>query len=218
MKKKLLLTTLAIVVLLSSFSLGAYAAVKYSLSVNGKATKVDIKIINGKPYLPLESLDGLKGIKVSHDSKKGTIKIDDVTQNQQNQQNKQQSTQKSVSYKNLIGEPSRFNYSINSANGVKLTWMAEYLSDKTINYYTVRISTYNAVGDPSFDEISGKSNFEIKYVGPVNKGDTLIAYSLFTYQGALNTIVIDEIYFEYKDGTKETVKYGLKTKDDSGLK
>ncbi|MFC5699739.1 hypothetical protein ACFPVX_00475 [Cohnella faecalis] len=218
MKKKIYLSVLALLIILSSFGLGAYAAVKYSLSVNGKAIKTDVKVINGKPYLALDSLKDLKGITIKHDPKKGTITINDAPAKTATPAAapKPNSTPKTVDYKNVISAPSVFNYSVNSVDGVKLTWMASNISNKTIKYYTVKISTYNPVGDPSYDEMSGKSKFTLQYVGPVKPGEELVVFNLFTYQGALETIVIDEILMEYTDGTKETLKYGLKTSDSSG--
>ncbi|MEF2967178.1 hypothetical protein V3851_15175 [Paenibacillus sp. M1] len=117
----------------------------------------------------------------------------------------------------LIGEPTTFNYSVNSADGVKLTWIAQNLTGKTINYYTVKISTFNPVGDPSYDQLTGESSFSVKYVGPVEPDDELLVFDLFTYQGALETIRIDEIVLQYNDGSEVTVNYGYQTSDDSGL-
>ncbi|WP_334077529.1 hypothetical protein [Paenibacillus sanfengchensis] len=116
-----------------------------------------------------------------------------------------------------IGEPLTFNYSINSADGVKLTWEAKNLTGKTINYYTVVISTFNPVGDPSYDQMSDESTFKLKVVGPVKPDETLLLFDLFTYQGALHTIKIDKILLEYDDGTTETIDYGYETSDSSGL-
>lgn len=116
-----------------------------------------------------------------------------------------------------IGEPITFNYSINSADGVKLTWEGDNLTGKTINYYTAEISTFNPVGDPSHDQMTGDSTFKLKYVGPVKPGDKMLLFDLFTYQGALHTIRIDKFILEYDDGTTETIDYGYETSDSSGL-
>lgn len=116
-----------------------------------------------------------------------------------------------------IGEPITFNYSINSADGVKLTWEGNNLTGKTINYYTAEISTFNPVGDPSHDQMTGDSTFKLKYVGPVKPGDKMLLFDLFTYQGALHTIRIDKFILEYDDGTTETIDYGYETSDSSGL-
>lgn len=126
-------------------------------------------------------------------------------------------TTTAIAAKNVFSSPSIFNYSVNSADGIKLTWMANYLGDKTIKYYTVNISTYNAVGDPSYDQISGKSKFSQKYVGPVAKGEEIVMFNLFTYQSALHKIVIDSVDIEYMDGTKVKVNCNYATTDDSGF-
>lgn len=63
-----------------------------------------------------------------------------------------------------IGAPLEFKYSTNSADAVKLTWEADNLTGKRINYYTAHISTFNPVGDPSNDQLNGKSSFSLKYV------------------------------------------------------
>jgi len=122
-----------------------------------------------------------------------------------------------VDYQGVISEPSEFKYNRNSADGITLTWMATNQTDQTINYYTVHLRTINPVGDPSYDQNSGESSFDLKYVGPVEPGGTLIVYQLFTYQGALDSIVIDDIDLQYADGTKQTVRYGFQTSDDSGM-
>lgn len=122
-----------------------------------------------------------------------------------------------VTAENRFSDPSEFRYSVNSANGITLTWLVSNLTGKTINYYTVKVSTFNPVGDPSYDEHSGKNSFNLQYVGPVKPGEELGMFKLFTYQGALDSIRIDEVDLEYADGTKETVVYNRTTKDDSGL-
>ncbi|MFC5401319.1 DUF4352 domain-containing protein [Cohnella soli] len=78
MKKKLLIASTVMALVVASFSLGAYAAVKYSLVINGKSVKADIKVINGTPYIPITALSGnLKGVTTKVDSKTGIIKIDE---------------------------------------------------------------------------------------------------------------------------------------------
>lgn len=113
-----------------------------------------------------------------------------------------------------IGEPIDFKYSMNSADAVKLTWEAYNLTGKTINYYTAHISTYNPVGDPSYDQLSGESSFLVKYVGPVEPDETLFIYSDFTYQNTLERIIIDQLTLQYDDGTIETFDYGYETTEE----
>ena len=117
----------------------------------------------------------------------------------------------------LIEKPSIFKYHRNSVDGITLTFLAKNISGKTINYYTLKISTYNPVGDPSYDSISGKCVFYQKYVGPVKPNEDIVMFNLFTYQSALDKIVIDEIEIEFSDGTKAIQTYGYSTTDDSGF-
>ncbi|MFF2089501.1 hypothetical protein [Paenibacillus sp. NPDC058174] len=122
-----------------------------------------------------------------------------------------------VTAEDRFSEPNKFKYAINSANGITLTWQVNNLTGKTINYYNVKLSTFNPVGDPSYDEHSGKNTFKLRYVGPIEPDDTLVVFNLFSYQGALESIRIDEVELEYADGTKETVVYDRTTSDNSGL-
>ena len=95
-------------------------------------------------------------------------------------------------------------------DGIHLGWMAINQSGKTINYYTVFVTMYNPVGDPAYDEITGKSSFLIKVVGPCKNGDSLLINDdkAAVYSPVCSKIVIDKIVLEYADGTKETVNYG----------
>ncbi|PWV98008.1 hypothetical protein DFQ01_11990 [Paenibacillus cellulosilyticus] len=122
-----------------------------------------------------------------------------------------------VSAEERFSEPTKFKYGVNSVGGITLTWRASNLSGKTINYYTVNISTFNPVGDPSYDRHSNESTFRIRYVGPVEPNEELGVFHLFTYQGALHTVVIDSIDLEYADGTEEHVSYDRSTSDNSGM-
>ncbi|WMT43278.1 hypothetical protein RE628_14110 [Paenibacillus sp. D2_2] len=75
-----------------------------------------------------------------------------------------------VKAENRISDPSEFRFGVNTVNGITLSWWVNNLTDKTINYYTVKLSTFNPVGDPSYDQHSGDSTFKIRYVGPVEPG------------------------------------------------
>ncbi|RED52889.1 hypothetical protein [Cohnella lupini] len=78
MKSKLGLIVLVLFVVSFSIGFGAYAAVKYSLVINGKTVKADIKVINGATYIPVSALAAnLKGIKTKVDTKTGIIRIDE---------------------------------------------------------------------------------------------------------------------------------------------
>jgi len=216
MKKKISVSALVVLLIVLSMTAGAYAATKMTLLVNGKTSNVEPVVIKGVTYIPVRAAAEMLGADVYYDSASKIVSI--TSKGGSTPVSSPQSASTSVSYKNKISEPTTFDYSINSANGIKLTWFASNLTSKTINYYTLKISTYNRVGDPSFDEINGNSEFTVKYVGPVEPGGNLVSFNLFTYQSALHAIVIDEIILEYSDGSKETIEYGFKTTDDRGMK
>ena len=101
----------------------------------------------------------------------------------------------------IIGHPDKCNttkyfgfcYYKNSADGIKVCWGGENLSKKTINYYTITVYFYNAVGDPAYSEITGKSSKTIKYVGPVSPGKDLVIFGIVDYVPVCSKVVIGEI-------------------------
>lgn len=101
-----------------------------------------------------------------------------------------------------------FGFSINSADGLKLCWLANNNSGKTINYYTAKVYFYDPVGNPAYDEITHLNYDTVKYVGPVEPGGEMAIYTIVGYLGACEKITIGEITLEYADGTSETVWYG----------
>jgi hypothetical protein len=219
MKKKLFISLGLVGLIALSVSIGAYAATSFKLVVGGKATKLDVKVINKVNYVPLNEFAALMGQDVKMDTKTSTLIVTKKATPAPTPKPTPTPKPKSgvVPAEGKISPPIIFNYSVNSANGVKLTWKASNLTGKTIKYYTVKISTLNGVGDPSYDEITGESTFSQRYVGPLEAGEEFIFYDDFTYQGALHKIIIDQVVLEYMDGTKETVTYGYGTTDDSGL-
>lgn len=96
----------------------------------------------------------------------------------------------------------------NSVDGIFVGWMAENLSGKTINYYTVRISLYNSVGDPAYDSITGKNTINMKFVGPVQPKGKLALYDVVGYSSVCSKVTIDSIYLEFADGTSSEYYYG----------
>lgn len=178
-----------------------------NIKVNGKAVKTNNILYNGVPYVSIKDISTILGKNSNWDAKTKTATINDkgVAESTKSTTNKS------------ISKPTTFKYAINSADGVTLTFLADNISGKSIKYYTLKISTYNTVGDPSYDSITDKCVFYQKYVGPIEPNAQIVMYNLFTYQTALHKIVIDEISIEYMDGTKETVKYGYSTTDSSGF-
>ncbi len=65
----------SVLVLLLTFSMGAYAATKYNFTFDGKKQSVDVQIINKKAYVPLDAIAGLYGGKVTYDSKSNTYAV-----------------------------------------------------------------------------------------------------------------------------------------------
>jgi hypothetical protein len=104
--------------------------------------------------------------------------------------------------------PSGLGFLKNSADGIKVAWLANNQTGKTINYYTVNISMYNAVGDPAYDQIKRTSKISVKYVGPITANEQLVMYGVVAYSAVCETIVIDSIDLQYADGTSETILYG----------
>jgi hypothetical protein len=74
-KKRLITAAIASLVLVSTFSAGAYAATKINLIVNGKTTSADIQEIKGAPYVSLKDVGNLLGANVKYDSKTKTATI-----------------------------------------------------------------------------------------------------------------------------------------------
>jgi hypothetical protein len=173
---------------------------------NGDEVKMDTPplIIDGRTYLPLAYIGQALGVNINWDASTRVITINSGG---------------NVTTTQLISAPKSgtpfgvmdFYYSVNSANGVNLDWWADNLSGKIIKYCTLTVSTYNAVGDPSYDEINGKSKFSLKIVGPVNPGGSIGWNGLFSYQPVVSKIVIDELYLEFMDGTSVTQTYGYST-------
>lgn len=65
----------SVLVLLLTFSMGAYAATKYNFTFDGKKQSVDVQIINKKAYVPLDAIAGLYGGKATYDSKSNTYAV-----------------------------------------------------------------------------------------------------------------------------------------------
>ncbi|TVX97350.1 copper amine oxidase [Cohnella terricola] len=76
MKKSILIISTMVMLAFASFGVGAYAATKYSLIVNGKLVKADIREINGTQYAPIKTItDAIGGYDYKYDKKTGAIDI-----------------------------------------------------------------------------------------------------------------------------------------------
>jgi hypothetical protein len=101
-----------------------------------------------------------------------------------------------------------FRYTRNSAGGVEWTFRLRNNTNKTINYITLVWYNFNAVGDPVYDEITGKNYHGVKFTGPLNAGATTTTRrttNLF-YSYSYKSSVISDAKIEYADGTTEMIK------------
>ena len=191
-----------------------------NLTVNGNKVDADTILYQGTTYVPLRAVGEMLGKNVGWDGDTNTASINDKDTNKP--------IDKKIT-KNVgkIGTPGVYNgvgadgnlypyvgfkFDVNSANGITLDWIAQNLTGKTINYYTVNITMYNAVGDLSYDSITKKATKSINYVGPVSPNNPLlVSGNVMAYSGSCSKIVIDSIDLIYSDDTKETISYGHAT-------
>ncbi|ACT03197.1 hypothetical protein [Paenibacillus sp. JDR-2] len=224
MANKLNLLLSFIIAIIISFCCGVYFS---------EDIKSDLHLANGKTlaYEGIESTTVETGqtvasineqtVDAENEPSNGDDEESEATSGAENQSGNEQAIDEPevtrVTAENRFSDPRDFKYGVNSVNGITLTWFVNNLTGKTINYYTVKLSTFNPVGDPSYDENSSDSTFNLRYVGPVEPGEEFGVFKLFTYQGALDSIRIDEVVLEYADDTEETVVYNRTTADNSGL-
>lgn len=110
-------------------------------------------------------------------------------------------------------------YEVNYVGGIDIYMkFANKLSTKTINYITVELEFYNAVGDVLKDDISRERQASLLFTGPLKAGKT----SSKTYWRACfynstfsGTIAILGIKIEYADGTtlildEDVAQYAVK--------
>lgn len=184
-----------------------------------KTIKMDTPatVINGRTLVPIRAISDGFGYNVNWNSQTKTISItssgvtDTVNKNNT-----------SVASKRIIGAPNvlyascpnsslfsyvKFGLERNSVDGITLKWIGQNLTGKTINYYTANISTYDRVGGKAYDEITNKSSFRVKYVGPVAPNDAMVINQLFTYSPTCYKATIESFDVEYSDGTSEHIEY-----------
>ncbi|CAM4187169.1 Excalibur calcium-binding domain-containing protein [Paenibacillus alkaliterrae] len=75
MRRKLFLSLVIALLMFAAAGIGAYAATKFTIIVNGKVANVDAKVINGTTYLPLRATGELLGAKVEWEGSTKTIRI-----------------------------------------------------------------------------------------------------------------------------------------------
>ena len=150
--------------------------------VNGKTVLLDApaRIEKGSTLVPLRFISESLGAKVQWNQDVKTIKITNYTEN-------------------LISAPTYTKLSRDSDDGITLSYLANNISGKTINYYILHLSGYKSFGLPSFVQIIGE--------GPVYPGEEIGMHGLFIYQSAIQKKVIDKIDIQFSDGTKATQRY-----------
>jgi hypothetical protein len=74
-KRKVYIALSVVLVIALSFTVGAYAAIKTNLVVNGKVADADVQIIKGSSYVPLKAVAQLLGADVKYDGATKTVII-----------------------------------------------------------------------------------------------------------------------------------------------
>ena len=105
----------------------------------------------------------------------------------------------------FLSDPSGY-FETNSVNGIEVAWGAKNTSGKVINYYTINYTFINPVGDPAYDEITGKCVKSSNLVGPIQPGAPIVNAAIIGYVPACHSIRIDSVELQYADGSKEIVR------------
>lgn len=102
---------------------------------------------------------------------------------------------------------------MDSVGGIDVNIEEKYIGTKTVKYYTYTVSLYNDVGDPVKDEIKGRNEIVVKVTGPLYPDEELLIFgNPLCYASTCGEIHIDEMEFEYMDGTKEKIWFGYSWK------
>lgn len=106
-------------------------------------------------------------------------------------------------------EMTTFNFSLNSAGGIELTFRAKNKSRKEIKYVRFDITMKNAVGDSLTDDISGDYSIPVEIIGPVKAGKEVYLNSeLIGYCDNCARVDVNDVTIIYTDGTSETGHLG----------
>lgn len=102
---------------------------------------------------------------------------------------------------------SRFRWTRDSAGGVEWSFSLKNNSSKTINYVILTWNNYNAVGDPAYDQITGKSAYQLYYTGPIKPGKKVsnIVNTRLFYSWNYKSSLISEVIIMYADGTEQVI-------------
>lgn len=102
---------------------------------------------------------------------------------------------------------------MNSAGGIEFYWKQNYTGDKKIDYITVTYTLYDAVGNPTRDDIKHQSTLTGRLIGPFEANEPIEFDSqVIIYCDVCSKISFDSLYLEYSDGTTATVSYGWSNK------
>ena len=90
-----------------------------------------------------------------------------------------------------------------SVGGVEWNFKFTNNTDKVVKYITMEWACYNAVGDPVYDEITGKSTVSVKYTGPLEAGKTtnLLRNTTLFYSYSYKSAKLAKLTVEFMDGT-----------------
>ena len=98
----------------------------------------------------------------------------------------------------------KFNFTMNSVGGCTIWYRFQNVSGKTINYVTLTVTPYNAVGDEVKNHDRWDATYDAYYTGPVANG----AYSRDDwrwenawYNSTTDHIKCEEVKIDYADGT-----------------
>ena len=109
------------------------------------------------------------------------------------------------------GAPDTLRFEMNTAGGISFKWKHDYIDDKKIDYINITYTLYDAVGNPTPDDIYHKSTHTMRLIGPFSANSTInFTSDVFIYCDVCDKISFDEILFEYSDGSKAKVDYGWK--------
>ena len=110
------------------------------------------------------------------------------------------------------GKPELLGFAMNSAGGIEFHWIQKYIGSKKINYITITYTLYDAVGNPTTDDIKGESTKRVRLIGPFEPKKTIEFHSdVFVYCDVCDKVSFDSLYLEYSDGTTAYVNYGWQT-------
>jgi hypothetical protein len=98
-----------------------------------------------------------------------------------------------------------YRYRIDSVSGVEWLFSLRNNTKNSINYVSIKLLCFNAVGDAIYDKITGNNYHGVKFTGPLAPGKTSIRMKTSSrfYNSSFSTSIITMIKVEYEDGTTE---------------